>query len=327
MPWSVARRGRATTAELPPLVVVGGATATGKTTLAIELARRLRGAEIVSADSRQVYRGLDIGTAKATPAERAAVPHHGLDLVDPDAPFTASDYRRVAIASLGGIAARGGLAFLVGGTGLYLRAVARGLPLDAGTTDAAVRTGLEDRLAADGLPALVAELEQRDPVAATLLDRRNPRRVIRALERAVLTGSGVPPRPVGYAGPVLWLGLVREPAEHRQVIAARVEEQFSAGLLDEAEGLRRRYREDLPAFSAMGYREAFEVLAGRRDLASAKAADAQRTWAYARRQGTWFRSEPDIHWLSAGEGSVSRAWQVLAPFLRSLGRDDYAGEP
>jgi tRNA dimethylallyltransferase len=306
---------------------VGGATATGKTTLAIELARRLPGAEIVSADSRQVYRGLDIGTAKATPAEQATVPHHGLDLVDPDAPFTASDYRRAAIGSLAGIAARGGLAFLVGGTGLYLRAVARGLPLDTATTDPAVRMGLEDRLAADGLPALVAELEQRDPVAATLVDRRNPRRVIRALERAVLTGTGVPPRPVGYAGPVLWLGLVREPAKHRQLIAARVEEQFSAGLLDEAEGLRRRYREDLPAFSAMGYREAFEVLAGRGDLASAKAADAQRTWAYARRQGTWFRSEPDIHWLSAGEGSVSRAWQVLAPFLRSLGRDDYAGEP
>jgi tRNA dimethylallyltransferase len=308
-------------------VVVGGATATGKTALAIELARRLPGAEIVSADSRQVYRGLDIGTAKATPAERAAVPHHGLDLVDPDAPFTASDYRRAALASLEGIAARGGLAFLVGGTGLYLRAVARGLPLETGATDPAVRIGLEERLAADGLAALVAELEQRDPVAANAVDQRNPRRVIRALERAVLTGSGVPPRPVGYAGAVFWLGLVREPVEHRQAIAARVDEQFAAGLLEEAEGLRRRCREDLPAISAMGYREAFEVLAGRGDLASAKAADAQRTWVYARRQGTWFRSEPDIHWLAAGEGCVSRARQVLAPFLRSLGRDDYAGEP
>ncbi len=327
MPCSVGLRGRATTAELPPLVVVGGATATGKTALAIELARRLPGAEIVSADSRQVYRGLDIGTAKATPAERAAVPHHGLDLVDPDAPFTASDYRRAALASLEGIAARGGLAFLVGGTGLYLRAVARGLPLETGTTDPAVRIGLEERLAADGLPALVAELEQRDPVAANAVDQHNPRRVIRALERAVLTGSGVPPRPVGYPGAVLWLGLVREPVEHRQAIAARVDEQFAAGLLEEAEGLRQRYREDLPAFSAMGYREAFEVLAGRGDLASAKAADVQRTWVYARRQGTWFRSEPDIHWLAAGEGCVSRARQVLAPFLRSLGWDDYAGEP
>jgi tRNA dimethylallyltransferase len=327
MPWSAAGRGRATTAELPPLIVVGGATATGKTALAIELARRLPGAEIVSADSRQVYRGLDIGTAKATPAEQARVPHHGLDLVDPDAPFTASDYRRASIGSLEGIAARGGLAFLVGGTGLYLRAVARGLPLEMGTIDPAVRTGLEDRLAADGLPALVAELEQRDPVAATVVDRRNPRRVIRALERAILTGSGVPPRPVGYAGPVLWLGLVREPTEHRQAIAARVDEQFAAGLLDEADGLRRRFGEFLPAFSAMGYREAFDVLAGRADLASAKATDAQRTWVYARRQGTWFRSEPDIHWLAAGEGCVAHAWRVLAPFLLSLGRDDYAGEP
>jgi tRNA dimethylallyltransferase len=325
--WPAVRWGRVVTPELPPLVVVGGATATGKTALSIALARRLPGAQIVSADSRQVYRGLDIGTAKATLAERAIVPHHGLDLVDPDEPFTVADYRRAVLGALEGIAARGGLAFLVGGTGLYLRAVARGLPLDAVTTDAAVRAELERRLSGDGLAALTSELEMRDPAAAARVDRHNPRRVVRALERAIVTGSGLPPRPQGYPAPVIWLCLARESADHRQAIDARVDAQFSAGLLEEAARLRTRYREDLPAFSAMGYREAFDVLAGRRDPASARAVDAQRTWAYARRQRTWFRSEPEVHWLEAGEGVAGRAWNVLTPFLRAVDRGGYAGEP
>ncbi len=315
------------TAELPPLVVVAGATATGKTALALALARRLPGAEIVSADSRQVYRGLDIGTAKATPAEQATVPHHGLDLVDPDAPFTVSDYRRAVLGALAAIAARGGLAFLVGGTGLYLRAVARGLPLETGTTDATIRRDLEARLAVDGLAALVTALKQRDPIAAAAVDQRNPRRVVRALERVMLTGSGVPPPPLGYGAPLIWLGLARDATEHRATISARVDEQFAHGLLDEAARLRARFREDLPAFSAMGYREAFDVLAGRRDLGSAKALDTQRTWAYARRQRTWFRSEPEVQWLATGEGVTARAWDLLVPFLRGLGRGGYAGQP
>jgi tRNA dimethylallyltransferase len=307
--------------------VIAGATATGKTALALELARRLPGSEIVSADSRQVYRGLDIGTAKATPAERSAATHHGLDLVDPDARFTASDYARAAHEALSGIASRDGLAILVGGTGLYLRIVARGLSLDGGTADPAVRAELEARLAADGLAALAQDLRRRDAEAAEQVDLANPRRVIRALERSILTGSGTPPRPQGYPGPLIWLGLARQPAEHRQAIEARVSEQFSSGLLEEAAGLRQRYPEDLPAFSAMGYREAFDVLAGRLDLATAQAVDASRTWAYARRQRTWFRSEPGVLWLEAGEGVVERAWSLLAALCRSLGRGGYAGRP
>jgi tRNA dimethylallyltransferase len=324
-PWRAAWRGRGTTAELPPLVIVAGPTATGKTSLAIELARRLPGSEIVSADSRQVYRGMDIGTAKATAEERAAAPHHGLDLVDPDVPFTVSDYRRAALSALRGIAARGGLAFLVGGTGLYLRAVGRGLPLDTPAADAHVRATLETRLHDEGLPALVVELAQRDPVAAARIDLRNPRRVVRALERFVVTGSGLPPPPTGYPGPSMWLGLDREPVEHRALITARVAEQFRAGLLEEAEDLRSRYPEDLPAFSAMGYREAFDVLAGRCSVESAAARDVQRTWGYARRQRTWFRAEPEVHWLAAGEGLIERAWTELEPFLRTLRSPGYAG--
>jgi len=314
-----------TTPDLPPLIVIAGATATGKTALAVELAGGLPGAEIVSADSRQVYRGMDVATAKPTPQELAAAPHHCLDLVDPDEHFTASDYRRAALAALGDIAGRDGVALLVGGTGLYLRSVARGLPLGEGDSDPAVRARLDARFADDGLEPLVAELRERDPGAAEGIDLRNPRRVIRALERAALTGSAAPPAPQGYPAPVTWLGLTREPVAHRRAIAVRIEEHFETGLLDEAERLRSRYGEDLSAFSAMGYREAFDVLAGRCSIEEAKARDAQRTWAYARRQRTWFRAEPDVWWLEAGEGSVKSAATALSSFLRGIGHADYAG--
>jgi tRNA dimethylallyltransferase len=150
---------------------------------------------------------------------------------------------------------------------------------------------------------------------AGAIDLRNPRRVVRALERVAVTGSARPPSARGYPAPVRWLGLTTGPAEHRAAIEARAREQFGGGLLDEAAALRERYPEDLPAFSAMGYREAFDVLAGRSDLDAAVAADAARTWAYARRQRTWFRAEPDVMWLATGDGLLERAWSVVAPWL------------
>jgi tRNA dimethylallyltransferase len=308
------------TSTLPPLIVIAGATATGKSALALELAEHLHAArgvpvEIVSADSRQVYRGMDIGTAKATAADRAAIPHHGLDLADPDERFTAADYRDAALIALQGIAGRGGIALLVGGTGLYLRAVARGLPLDSLDVDAAVRRDLETRLTDEGLASLVAELRARDPTGVAGIDLRNPRRVVRALERAIVSGRATPPPPAGYAGPSVWIGVTRQTADHRTAIGARARQQFEEGLLGEADGLRARYPEELPAFSAMGYREAFDVLAGRTELDGAVAADARRTWAYARRQRTWFRSEPGIAWLPAGEGLVERAMAAIGPAI------------
>ncbi len=314
-----------TTPELPPLIVIAGATATGKTALAVALAQELQGAEIVCADSRQVYRGMDIATAKPTPQERAAAPHHGLDLVDPDERFSAADYREAALAALHGIAARRGIGLLVGGTGLYLRTIARGLLLGRGDSDPALRTQLEARLEADGLEALVADLRALDPAGAAAIDERNPRRVVRALERATLTGSARPPEPEGYPAPVTWLGLRLDDAEHRRRIEARIDEHFERGLLEEATRLHERYPEDLSAFSAMGYREAFDVLAGRCDPETAKATDASRTWAYARRQRTWFRSEPGLAWIRTGEGSLDQARGALAPWIERIGRDDYAG--
>jgi tRNA dimethylallyltransferase len=307
-------------------VVVAGATATGKTGLAVALAGQVPGIEIVSADSRQVYRGMDIGTAKASAEEQARVPHRGIDLIDPDEPFSAADYQRAATDALAAIASRGGCAMLVGGTGLYLRAVARGLPLDAADTDPAVRAELEAVLAASGLAPLVEELERRDAAVASSIDARNPRRVVRALERARVAGSASPPQPRGYPAPVIWVGLTRQAEAHRAVIRARVEAHFKGGLLEEADRLRTTYPEDLAAFSAMGYREAFDVLAGRTTLEEARAADAQRTWAYARRQRTWFRSEPDVTWFEAGEGVAAAVRAHLSPFLEAAAQDVYAGQ-
>jgi tRNA dimethylallyltransferase len=169
----------------------------------------------------------------------------------------------------------------------------------------------------------VTELRSRDPDGVAWVDLRNPRRVVRALERAIVTGSAIPAPPAGYGGPSVWIGLTRASADHRRAIERRAQEQFERGLLAEAEWLRARYPEDLPAFSAMGYREAFDVLAGRSDLDRAVAADSARTWTYARRQRTWFRSEPEITWLPTGEGRptqvVDRALALLAPFLRTIG--------
>ena len=298
--------------ELARLVVIGGATGTGKTDLAIRLAEALaaetgRPVEIISADSRQVFRGLDIGTAKVSAVDRARVPHHGLDLVDPDQAFTVADFADHARAVLADLGARDGVALLVGGTGFYLRAVARGLDTDALPSDATVRARLEAEATADGLAPLVARLQQLAPAAAARTDLANPRRVVRALEIAELQGDAPLPPPRGYGRPVTWLGLQVEPAELARRLERRAHAQFDAGLLDEARSLRERFDPALPAFSAIGYREAWSVLDGELTREAAIALDAQRNQAFARKQRTWFRSEPDITWLDATvERSVRR---------------------
>jgi tRNA dimethylallyltransferase len=289
----------------PPLLVIAGATATGKTGLAIRVALTLRAegirAEVISADSRQVFRGLDIGTAKATLEEREGVPHHGLDLVDPDAPFSVADFAehaRGALTAIGALGVSGGLAILAGGTGLYLRAVGRGLDTAALPFDPEVRARLEAEFLAGGLAPLVERLRAMAPERAAGMDLQNPRRVVRAIEIATLDGGKGPlPVPRGYPGPVTWIGLAVPPATHGAWIAARARAQFDAGLIEEAGALRARYDSSLPAFSAIGYREAWAVLDGTLTREAAIAEDAQRNLAFAKRQRTWFRVEPGITWL------------------------------
>lgn len=310
-------------AALPPLVVLAGTTASGKTVLSLTLAEELRAGgvptEIISADSRQVYRGMDIGTAKVTPAERARVPHHGLDLVDPDQPFSVAEYAGHAREALAGIAERGAVALLVGGTGFYLRSVACGLAVDELPWDAEVRASVEAALVADGLPALVTELRELAPTRAAAVDLRNPRRVVRAVEIARLRGDSPLPEPRGYGRPVLWLGLRVNPPTLRERIRARAEAQFDAGLVEETRGLVARYSPTLPSFSGIGYAEALAVIEGRLSPEEAIAQDARRNVLFARRQTTWFRREPEIVWLEATrELPLGEATVVVESYLASL---------
>jgi tRNA dimethylallyltransferase len=306
--------------SLPPLLVIAGATATGKTGLSIRIAQALADngidAEIISADSRQVYRGLDIGTAKVSAADRAGIPHHGLDLVDPDEPFTLAEFVGHARESLAGIAERGAIAILVGGTGLYLRAVARGIDTAALPSDPVLRASLEADLVRDGLEPLVARLRAAAPRRAARTDLRNPRRVVRALEIAEIDGDRETPPPLGYDGPSRWIGLRLDHATHREWIATRARAQFDAGLIEEARSLRDRFDPTLPAFSAIGYREAWSVLDGTMAVEAAIAEDARRNVAFAKRQRTWFRSEPGIEWLDAG--AQSEALSHALAVARSL---------
>jgi tRNA dimethylallyltransferase len=250
---------------------------------------------------------MDIGTAKVSAADRARVPHHGLDLVAPDEPFSVARFREHALAALRSIAARGGVAILVGGTGLYLRAVARDMPLEEEGSDPHVRAGLERRLLGEGLHVLVAELRSRAPVTAARIDAANPRRVVRALERATLVGDRPPPPPRGYRAPSTWIGLDTDPATNDRWITERAAAQFDGGLLEEAAALRRRYDPQAPAFSAIGYTEAFSLLDGRLTRDEALAATVRRTCRVARRQRTWFRAEPGVDWLDAAADPLPAA--------------------
>ena len=287
----------------PPLVVIAGSTASGKTALSLELAaglaRRGVAAEIVSADSRQVYRGMDVGTAKVTQEERARFPHHGLDLVDPDEPFSVVDFQEHVAGVLAGIAAREGVALLVGGTGFYLRAVAAGLDTSALPWNPALRVELDARLAREGLPSLVAELHALAPARARTIDLRNPRRVVRALEIAHVRGDEPLPEARGYGRPVLWLGLDVDRAVLVDRIRRRARAQFDTGLVEETERLAARFDTSAPSFSGIGYAECLALLEGRCTRDEAIAADAQRNVAFSRRQATWFRREREIRWLPA----------------------------
>jgi tRNA dimethylallyltransferase len=297
---------------LPPLLVIAGPTATGKTGLAIQVALALRDAGIpaavISADSRQVFRGLDIGTAKVTPAEQGDVPHHGLDLVEPDQPFSVADFAAHVAEVLPGIAAAGGVAILAGGTGFYLRAIARGIDTRALPFDPAVRRLIEDELATEGVEHAAGRLVALAPTLAARVDLRNPRRVARALEIAEIAGDRPLPAARGYAGPIAWIGLDVTAEAHERWIANRARAQFEGGLVEEARRLRERFDPTLPAFSAIGYREAWAVLDGTLILEAAVEADARRNVLFAKRQRTWFRREREITWLDA-------AREALAPAL------------
>jgi tRNA dimethylallyltransferase len=284
----------------PPIIGIVGPTASGKTDLALALAQRLP-VEVLVADSRQVYRGMDIGTAKPDPAARAVVPHHLLDLVDPDQAFTVADWVDRARRLVPQVAERGGLPLLVGGTGLYVSALVDGHDYAIQGWSPELRAELTRRLEVEGLEPLAAELGRIDPPAAARIDLRNPRRVLRALERARSGGGGAPPTPSPYAGRVVLIGLSRP----RDVLYRRIDERaralFVTGLVEEVAGLLDRgFGAELRPMTGHGYREAARLLAGEWSREEAIEATATRTRQYAKRQLTWFRRDGRIAWLRAG---------------------------
>ncbi|MEM7412888.1 MAG: tRNA (adenosine(37)-N6)-dimethylallyltransferase MiaA [Myxococcota bacterium] len=288
-----------------PVVVLTGPTASGKTSLAIALANRFDG-EIVNADSMQVYRGLDIGTAKPTIEERAAVPHHLIDVVAPDQTFSAGRYARAARAAIAGIQERGHRPFLVGGTGLYIRAVLHGL-IDGVEAEPELREQLETEAAeaaAAGDPGrLHRRLADQDPDAAARIHPNDTRRVVRALEIATETGRGAS-QVRGDHGfddspyDTLHLALDWEREALYERIDRRCEAMIEQGLLRELRGLAKAgYGPELRSMKAIGYRHVWPVVRGEDTLASALVTLQRDTRHFARRQLTWLRKVPDVVWV------------------------------
>ena len=276
-------------------VFLAGPTAVGKSALALALAESL-GGEIISVDSMQVYRGLDLGTAKPSAAERARVPHHLLDVVELSEAFDAAQFVRLATAAVVEIQARGRVPIFCGGTGLYFKAWLEGLG-EAPPSDARVRAELE----VTPLAELLAELEQRDPLTYARIDRQNPRRVIRAVEVIRLTGKPFSAQRANWNPEVrsqkseVIFCFSREPADLRARIETRVDTMFAAGLVDETRALLSLgLQQNRNAMQALGYRQVAAHLAGERGLAETIALVKTKTWQFARRQGTWFRSQLSV---------------------------------
>ena len=286
------------------VLVLVGPTAVGKTATSLLLAREL-GGEIVSADSRQVYRGMDIGTAKVTPEERGDIPHHLIDIRAPDETISLGEYKELADAIIADILARGRLPMLVGGTGQYVRAVVEGWQIPRVPPQPDLRRELEELAAREGKEAVFARLQALDPASAQTIDYRNLRRVIRAIEVTLVAGR--PFSELQTKQPPPWrmvqIGLTR-PRERLYTRAdARIEAMLAAGWVDEVRRLLAQgYTPDLPSFASLGYREVAAYLAGDISLEEAKTRIRRATRAFIRRQYNWFRlTDPRIHWFDLEE--------------------------
>ena len=304
------------------MLAVAGPTATGKTALGVELALRL-GGEIISADSMQIYRGLDIGTAKVTPAEMRGVPHHGLDILPPEAAFSVADFTAMAGRLTEEIASRGRLPILVGGTGLYIQSFLYGVRFAEEKAPDGLRRQLADELAARGPAALYAELQAADPEAAAAIHPNNHLRVLRALEHYRATGrrlseqkaASLPPeRP--YRALVLGLDFPAREQLYRR-IDARVDRMLEQGLLEEARMVYDRRAFCRTAAQAIGYKEFFPYFAGEDSLARCTEQLKQASRRYAKRQLTWFRHMDGVVWLDAGAPDLAaQALRLAEAFLQ-----------
>jgi tRNA dimethylallyltransferase len=286
------------------VIAVVGPTAAGKSALSLALAREL-GGEVVNADSMQLYRGMDIGTAKLSLAERGNVPHHVLDIWDVKFPANVAEYQAVARAAVDDIAARGNVPLLVGGSGLYIRAVLE--DFDFPGTDPALRERLSAELAAVGPAEMHHRLRAKDAAAAGKILPSNGRRIVRALEVIEMTGrpfTAALPAPTPYY-PSVQIGVDRDVADLDDRIAVRVDRMWAAGLLDEVRGLAQAgLREGRTASRALGYQQALAELDGALTTEQARAETVQGTRRFVRRQRSWFRRDPSITWLDAASDTL-----------------------
>jgi tRNA dimethylallyltransferase len=302
----------------PRLVVLVGATAVGKTEISLQLAERL-GGEIVSADSRLFYRGMDIGTAKPTPEERERVPHHLIDVADPDQTWSLALFQRAARMAIAEIHGRGRIPLLVGGTGQYVRAVVEEWEVPATGPDPRLREALEGWAGEVGPGGLHVRLATLDPAAAERIDYRNLRRTVRALEVILSTGRrfseqsgrGMPP----YRS--LVLGMIRPRPELYARIDARIEAMLEAGFIAEVQALLERgYSSELPTMSAIGYQEIGWYLEGKISLEEAVVLMKRRTRQFVRRQANWFKdTDPGIHWFRVTSRTVNEIEAKIREWL------------
>jgi len=297
-----------------PVIAIVGPTAVGKTEIALQLAEAIHG-EIVSADSRLFYRGMDIGTAKPTIAERQRIRHHLIDVTEPNQVWSLADFQEAACAAIGDIRDRQKLPILVGGTGQYFRAVVEGWDLPKLPPDEGLRDALEKWSAVIGPYGLHERLAILDPRAAWVIDARNVRRTVRALEVIFRTGrrfseqrrQGVRP----YS--LFIIGLQRSRQDLYRRIDERISQMLVEGLLEETQKLiQKGYAATLPSMSAIGYAEMCGVLEGRVDMAEAELLMKRRTRNFVRRQANWFsENDPTIHWLVAAETNVEKIIQLI----------------
>ena len=307
---------------MPPLVAILGPTASGKSALGVALSERWRG-EVVSCDSTAVYRGFDIGTDKVADADRRTVPHHLTDLVDPDEAYSAARYAADAAAVIRDITARGRLPVLVGGTGLYYRALTRGL-FPGPARDTAVRARLSAIARRRGSERLHRLLARVDPPSAARIQPRDEKRLVRALEVYVLTGRPLTAHFDDTRSPIadyviIAFALVLPPAETALRVARRVDQQFARGIVDEVRGLLARgVPEAAHPFTGLVYRQVIEMLHGVRDEAATRELIVRENRRYARRQLIWFRKEPNLRWIH-GAGEHPDTLQVIERTLAERG--------
>ncbi|MGH3246625.1 MAG: tRNA (adenosine(37)-N6)-dimethylallyltransferase MiaA [Trebonia sp.] len=295
-----------------PLIAVVGATTAGKSDLAVDLALALDG-EVINADSMQLYRGMDLGTAKLTMPERRGVPHHLLDVWDVTKTASAAEYQDLADAVIIDITARGKVPVLVGGSGLYIRAALGDLEFPG--TDEAIRARLEAELSAAGPAPLHERLRVADPVAATAILPTNGRRIVRALEVIEVSGRPFSATMPGYEGgrAAIQLGVQVDRAELGRRIEARVDRMWAAGFEAEVRDLAGRgLRDGRTASRALGYQQMLRCLDGELTSEEARDETVRATRRFARRQESWFRRDPRVLWLSAGEGLPAHALSEIA---------------